>query len=139
VCSKIDEDAPQFARYVLREIAQHLEGGRVERVPNKDTSDLNLEHVFPKRAKLTEWPGFDKNSAKTYLNRLGNLTLLGTIPNCEVGDAPYADKRTVYRDSPLRLTSDIAKAYPKEWTPASVDKRQREMARIAKSLWQAAP
>lgn len=61
-------------------------------------ADLHLEHVLPvKYNKYTEWQHITKETASTWLNSAGNLTLLGGAKNIEASNNPFDVKMEVYR------------------------------------------
>lgn len=46
-----------FARYILLAIERHLAGEKQpEFVPNENVDEMNLEHILPRKAKVTDWP-----------------------------------------------------------------------------------
>ena len=55
------------------------------------------------------------------------------VPNSDVGNAGFADKRPLYEESPYRLTKMIAEAA--DWTPEQVIARQRRLAELALTAW----
>ncbi len=70
---------------------------------------------------------------KGYVNRLGNQALLRASDNSHVGNAGFADKRRLYRESPYRLTKTVADAA--DWTPEEVVARQKRLAELALAAW----
>lgn len=61
-------------------------------------ADLHLEHVLPvKYNKYAEWQHITKETAGTWLNSAGNLTLLGGAKNIEASNNPFDVKMEVYR------------------------------------------
>lgn len=60
-------------------------------------------------------------------------TLLERKPNQRLGQAAFEDKKVVFANSQFALTADVARLA--EWTPARLEQRQRELARIATAIW----
>jgi hypothetical protein len=104
------EDNPKLARYYLRcleAVKRHDEGQLVDEV-TEDEDAVNLEHVLPQQPSLKEWPTFDEETAKVSCYRLGNQTLLLKKENRGLGNCAFAKKRSLYKNSDVRLTKDIA-------------------------------
>ena len=68
-------------------------------------------------------------------NRIGNMTLLESAVNREVGNAPYTEKRAAYEGSVYALTREVVEMAPDEWTFALMENRQRLLARRATQVW----
>lgn len=69
--------------------------------------------------------------------RLGNMALMETGPNREVGNADYATKRAVYAVSIFSLTRKVAEENA-DWTSSRIEARQRALAKMATSVWRVA-
>ena len=123
----------QLARYYLRslEIAANQES-EPWFMPNEDWSIINLEHILPKNPQGS-WPQFSDDETAMYVNRLGNQALLRASDNSHVGNAGFADKRRLYRESPYRLTKTVADVV--DWTPEEVVARQQRLAELALAAW----
>ena len=123
-----------IARYYLRKLEQAYRTTS-ELEPIKNPEKANLEHVLPANpTNLQEdWPSFDENSHKTYYCRLGNLTLLDKKMNSDIGNGPFEDKKSIYKESELIITKKIAEYY--DWTPSEIEKRQKELAKKAVEIW----
>lgn len=104
--------------------ARELEPGR----------SLTLEHIFP-RSPGHNWSTLlraDPAFAEECTYRLGNMCLLTGV-NRALGNAGFEEKKEVYAQSDLLLTRRVAEF--DTWNRETVDKRQREMARLAVALW----
>lgn len=123
-----------LARYYLQALERSMSGEKnPELVPNTLEKDVDLEHILPQHPKLSEWPDFDEESVKASHSRLGNLTLMKSGENKNVGNKPFSIKRTAYAASKFRLNQDLALA--NEWTGEAIAKRQIYMAKIAVKTW----
>ena len=82
---------------------------------------------------------------QNYKNRLGNLTLvdkkknsfLGVNPferKCDAGKDKNGVEKGCFKNSLISLTREIVKW--NVWTRDSIDKRQEELAKAAKDIWQ---
>lgn len=121
-----------LARYILRRINGHIsrESGAGRNAPGTD-----LEHILPKRFQRNwtvdrkDFPG----SPERYVHRLGNMTLLATQLNRELGNQPFEAKREVFASEPLEITQMIAE--DPRWTAEAIGRRQNWMAGIAIKIW----
>lgn len=123
-----------LARFYLNRLESALNSSEIqELVPNPSTAHINLEHVLPQtltESWLKTWKG---DSARGYQKRLGNLALINSKENSKVGNEDFAKKREQYAKSSIMLTKKIAEF--EEWTPESIDERQRQMAELAIKAW----
>ena len=123
----------ELARYYLRSLERAVnEEPEPWFMPVEDRSIINLEHVLPRRPE-DRWPQFSDDEAAAYVNRLGNQALLRASDNSRAGNAGFAEKRPLFRESPYRLTRLVADA--EEWTPAEVVARQKRLAGLALAAW----
>ena len=99
-------------------------------------NQLTLEHLLPKGSEHWDgWKGFEENGHDLYINRIGNLTLLGNDDNksSNKGNANWKVKKPTLESSMFSINkyfSDID-----DWTPESIEKRQEELAKLAAKIW----
>jgi hypothetical protein len=123
----------KFARYYLRSLEMTAKNeSEPWFVPQDDKQVINLEHVLPKKPE-ENWPQFDEETVRQWTTRLGNLALMRASENSDLRSQAFSDKKLVYTDSPYLLTSQIAEAG--EWTPETIDERQRTLADLAVKTW----
>lgn len=95
-----------------------------------------VEHILPvSQSHLGYWPRFDEQSHQANVHRIGNLTLLSNSDN-KPGAATnrsFTRKQEIFSRSTINLTSGIAKV--KEWSPGTIEKRQKGMAKLAAQVW----
>ncbi len=104
-----------------------------------NTASYTIEHILPQNEALNkEWQdmlGADwKAVQKTWLHRLGNLTLTGY--NSTYSDRPFTEKKTIehgFNVSPLRLNQYV-KAQP-VWTVREMEERGKKLAEKALVEW----
>jgi len=121
-----------LARYILNKLNDHIMGtdGAAEGKPMTD-----LEHILPKRfqrnwtVERKDFPG----GPEKYVHRLGNMTLLTTNLNRELGNQPYETKRQAFAGEALELTRRIAEE--PRWTADAIGRRQNWMAGLAIKIW----
>jgi predicted transport protein len=104
-----------------------------------DTSNYTIEHILPQNERLPEpWqrmlgPEW-KTVQKTWVHRLGNLTLTGY--NSTYSDRPFDEKKTIsggFEQSSVRLNKFV-REQPK-WTTDEIEKRGHVLADRALQIW----
>lgn len=93
-------------------------------------ASVTIEHVLPLSASRKGWLaafGADPERITTYALSLGNLCLVPSEVNRELGDKIYGSKRKIMRAYGLPETSALAAdiATTTEWTPEVIDGRTR--------------
>ena len=108
-------------------------------------ADLHLEHIIPKtidtkksKREFGDWIEYlGENSVekhKTYVNRIGNFTLLGQKLNIVASNNPFTDKLIEYKKSNISLTTDIAENFT-SFRFIDVENRSISMGKEAIQLW----
>jgi predicted transport protein len=126
--------------YGLRVCRHLLEG--LENFGSKeptDTSSYSIEHIMPQNERLRrgwrEMLGGDwKEIQKTWLHRLGNLTLTGY--NTTYSDREFDEKKTIeggFSDSSVRLNKFVREQ--PVWTPKEMTARTNELIKRALKVW----
>jgi len=104
-----------------------------------DTSSYSIEHIMPQNERLrAEWRKMLgdnwKDIQKTWLHRLGNLTLTGY--NSTYSDRPFEEKKTIkggFSDSAVRLNKFVREQ--PVWTEKEITVRTNELAARAVQVW----
>ena len=124
---------PAWRRYVLYCLEQQLRTDQGKEELKIDPSKCQVEHIYPQTpasGHWSKWPHHDE-----YINRLGNLTLLGQSINASLKNKAFAVKRVRYEEkSEIELTKDIAAEYT-TWTRNQVRNRQVSLAALALNTW----
>jgi hypothetical protein len=125
--------------YVLQRLDTALSKGNA----SYDFSTITIEHVLPQKpAKGSEWETLfpSQQEREKYVHRLGNLVLLSRRKNGEAQNFKFEQKKKTYfstqKDklvSPFALTSQVLRE--QEWTPAVIEKRQKELIGVLKKVW----
>lgn len=126
--------------YGLR-ICRHLLEG-LENYDTKeptDTSSYSIEHIMPQNERLRRgWRDMLgenwKDVQKTWLNRLGNLTLTGY--NSTYSDRDFDEKKKIqggFSDSSVRLNKFVREQ--PEWTAKEMGIRTNDLAKRALKVW----
>ncbi len=110
---------------------------------------LHIEHILPQQpGSSSQWvKDFSEEERELYTHSLANLTLLGGKKNSQASNLDFKDKKKIYMGEEIRLnkkktframtcykmTIGIAHHYT-EWTPKSLEKREKELIRIIESV-----
>lgn len=122
----------RVVRFILCSLEKHL-----SRQDHSFTSDaFNIEHVLPQNAP-DGWGGFTNDDAEALMFRLGNMTLMQTGANRDLGNAPYVEKRPVLQQSGFAITKKLGDDNA-EWTPERIAAHQTWMANQATAIWRIA-
>jgi hypothetical protein len=149
--------------YILNEIERSLSRGGLVPADHGQTAANNIEHILPRnlsRTRTSEWPTWrdpadvtrGSDDHKLYRNRIGNLLLLESDINKEVGDYEFLAKKTgaypgraatvrgrarlAFKDSALQLPKRLVRdRQTTVWTSQSIEDRQAELAKIALRVW----
>lgn len=123
---------PHLARYYLRSMEKSLkQDPHPEYVPNEDVRDVNLEHVLPLHPDES-WQS-ESESAEAAQKFLGNMVLLKSTQNKDIGNSSFEKKRKVLSESGYYITKKVA-AYD-SWGVDEIKKHQIELAMIARKTW----
>ena len=120
-------------------IKQFLLG--INRHETPDAMALNehqcsIEHILPVSSEHgRQWTGFHGVDLEDWIHRTGNLTLMSAADNKPGSkyNSSFANKQTSYKDSSVAMTRRLFTE--DNWTPATIEKRQLEMAKIAALVW----
>jgi hypothetical protein len=122
----------QITRYILCELERQKSG--VDYDFQSDT--ISLEHICPINPE-DGWPTFTDTEIEELSSRIGNITLLQTGQNKNLGNAEYLAKRPVYATSTFLLTREVAEQNA-DWKPDRITTRQKALANLATSIWRVA-
>lgn len=110
----------------------------------KMDDDLHVERILPQKPTLSsQWvKDFSEEERELYTHSLANLTLLGGTKNKEASNLDFKDKKKIYMGEEKKTframtcydtTKDIAHHYT-EWTPKSLEKREKDLMSIIESV-----
>lgn len=129
-------------KYILEMIENELTNNTKEKMISS-RADVHIEHIMPRvlvRNQSTDIEGSWKadlgsraSEYSVYVNRIGNLTLLGSELNITASNSPFLEKKDKYGQSVIQLTKEICKK--EKWTFNEIEKRSEYLARIAKKIW----
>jgi hypothetical protein len=119
----------KVVRYILFKIERH----ETDRDLDEESDAYSLEHILPENP-AKGWEHIDDSLADGLTYRLGNIALLETNKNRDLGNADYATKLKIYQTSEFHTTKAIAEHY-KEWNEDKVEARQTWLAKDAAHIW----
>lgn len=124
-----------MARYYLRAIENHRnKKENPELLVNANPNEVNLEHILPKKPIKEDWPLFSEDNFNENIKKIGDLTLLDSIINTEIGNLSYSEKREHYGKSRLWITKMINESY-EDWSPDNINDRQEKLSELAIDTW----
>ena len=126
-----------FGRRILWHLLERLENANTKEP--SDTSEYSIEHVMPQNENLdSAWKTMLGSSwqevQKTWLHRLGNLTL--TAYNSRYSDRTFQEKVSIsggFKESAVRLNQFIREQ--STWTVTEMEKRGHQLAERALEIW----
>ncbi len=93
-----------------------------------------LEHIVPQNPeKLSDW-GMTETEHKNYVNKIGNLTLVGKKFNSVMSNKPYKEKIKELSKSEINIANEIAHKY-KSWGKKEIDERMDEILSFIFTQW----
>jgi ribosomal protein L16 Arg81 hydroxylase len=145
-------------RYILAKLTQYVEEkawGNPAHASLRQYLDaaVHVEHILPQTPTPAVRDSFDKaDEYDSWVERLGNLTLLEKTINGSVSNEGYVKKKPGYAQSSLLLTKSLA-TKPNvgvntqlnravkdllqfdEWNSSTILKRQQMFAALARCVW----
>jgi hypothetical protein len=127
---------PKLRTYILLRLDLALSGGGA--TYNYDL--ITVEHVLPQNPPpASQWVKWfpDATMRTEVVHRLGNLALLTRKKNSSASNFEFEKKKMSYfikgGVSPFTITTQVVKE--KEWTPAIVQQRQKDLLDKLKAVW----
>ncbi|MCZ0871253.1 DUF262 domain-containing HNH endonuclease family protein [Peribacillus sp. AS_2] len=129
-------------KYILEMIENALTNNTKEKTISGRT-DVHIEHIMPREIVRksvkeieTTWQkelGSRAPEYSMFVNRIGNLTLLGSELNISASNYPFLEKKKKYEQSIIMLTKEICQE--EKWTFEEISIRSAYLAGIAKKIW----
>lgn len=117
-------------RYLLAKIERQLGGSDI----SDDAMTATVEHILPENPGETGWEQFTSEAHERSYERLGNYSLLERSLNGQcAANAAFVTKQVAYAQSQYQTSRKLTELA--EWTEVTIEKRQAELARVAKSIW----
>lgn len=122
----------KIVRYILSKLEKQAGGIDFD----MDSPSYTIEHILPQSPE-DGWDAFNDRDLETFVYRLGNMVMLEVGKNKEIANKPYDDKRPLLQQSGMLLTRKLAEENA-EWTPERLDAWQKQLAKLATSVWRIA-
>lgn len=119
----------RVVRFILFALEAQLSGQHFE----AESAKYGIEHVLPENPN-DGWDQFDEQQREASTYRLGNMTLLATAANRDLGNSGYAEKCSAYQESDFAITRKLAEDFD-TWTVEKLHSRQGWMAKQAAGIW----
>ncbi|MBQ7625732.1 MAG: DUF262 domain-containing protein [Rhodocyclaceae bacterium] len=120
----------KLAKYILCKLESDASG--VARDFEVDAG--SIEHILPENPSAAWDDNFQPSRQEDFIYRIGNLTLLESGLNREIGNNQLQEKLPCYKQSQYQLTQRISADYD-DWTPAVLNARQKLLASRAVHIW----
>lgn len=121
----------KLAKYILARLECDASG----RACDADADPATVEHILPENP-LADWEAvFPRDHWDKAIYRLGNLVLIESSLNRQIGNTAYPEKVAAYANSSYQMARNIAEEAPDEWNLARLEARQERMAQRAVHLW----
>lgn len=116
--------------FILKEIERYLRKKRnLEAWRSPGRKEVNIEHILPKEIENTKWKDyFNDEEHDVYVNKLGNLTLLGEKLNKSQKNSFFDKKKDFYKKSTIVMTMDLENY--SSWGIQEIQLRQNYFADI---------
>lgn len=118
-------------RYMLRKI--HNYQNKETRII-ADNNLIHVEHIMPKKLRRADDWKVNPEQHELYVNRLGNLTLLGEEYNRNAVNKDFNSKKDIYDMSEIPMTNSLTNYNC--WSIDEIEARQEDLAKIALDIWQ---
>ena len=119
----------RVVRFILFRLEAQLSGQRFD----FESAKYGVEHVLPENPN-DGWDQFDDQQREAATYRLGNMTLLATAANRDLGNSGYVEKHSAYQESDFAITRKLAEDFD-TWTVEKLHSRQGWMAKQATGIW----
>jgi hypothetical protein len=122
-----------YQRYVLEALEDYLSHPGSEMPPEKPVAGaktLWIEHIYP-QAPDQHWGRWRDHDS--YINRIGNLTLIHKKLNAGAKNKALPEKKKYYADSGLYMNKELEQL--DNWSPSVIDDRQAAFARAVTHIW----
>lgn len=131
--SKVLHTANARNKHIVRYLLAHIEQQEYHTAIDIADSSLSIEHILPESPDES-WGHVEDHRQADLCYRLGNMTLLESSLNRDLGNANFAAKQRVYKQSAYRSTKALADL-DVPWDENTIIYRQRKLAKIACTVW----
>ena len=122
----LEVDNSSKAKYILLSIERHLDPKSLAGMEK-----LQLEHILPRKPTLA-WERAVPDHA-SYVDRLGNMTIVSGPSNRGMSNKPFAEKKKELAKTHLALNEQVC-CYP-NWDAGIIESFQGFLAKKAPKVW----
>lgn len=102
-----------------------------------EEASATIEHILPENPGSIWDSTFPPAIQEEYIYKIGNYTLLASSVNKKLdSETPFAEKLSAYQQSAYKLSNQYCDY--DDFTPATLQVRQKKLAGIAKGVWKSA-
>ena len=122
----------QVVKYVLFEIENRVSNRGYDYSSDK----YNIEHILPEHPE-DGWSTFTDEQVERSVFGIGNMTIIASAQNRDLGNKPFPEKRAAFEKSESEITQKVA-VENEEWAPDRIASRQQGLAAQATGIWRLA-
>ncbi|WP_438766581.1 DUF262 domain-containing protein [Kushneria sp. TE3] len=121
-----------IVNYIFRNIENQLDP---EEKTLEDTQHVHIEHIMPQTlsAAWSDELGEAADQHGLYVNRWGNLTLLGGKKNVSASNQTFMHKNEIYSSSKIAMARELTQV--QAWGIQEIEDRQARLAALADAIW----
>lgn len=86
-----------------------------------------IEHIFPQSWQDTNYNGWNKPEAETYLNMLGNKIVFEKRLNIQAGNNYFGKKKERYKESKIKEVQALSQIPQSDWLKEDIEDRNSEI------------
>lgn len=125
--TRTGEKQKKLVKYVLEKIEYH------KHTSNVDYLDTSIEHIYPEKAKNSDWT---EKLDEADVKNIANLTLLDRDLNSEVGNLNYGKKKIIICAKTNLLATKEIFDNNYDWTKDELNKRKENLIEtIYNEIW----
>ena len=100
-----------------------------------DSPEYTIEHILPNKGSHDDsyWRDSFGHILEQNVQRIGNMTLVVSRDNRDVGTMSFTKKKEILRSLSLEIVKQICEC--KDWNPSSLDDYQKWLAERATQVW----
>lgn len=127
-----DSKNNRIVKYILSEIERQSHHDNVD----FEAPAVSVEHILPQNPE-DGWNNVAEHEFDALVYRLGNMTLLESGINKDIGNKPFGQKRLAYSPSQYATTKAIGSDFV-QWGATEITQRQNSMSGVATGVWRVA-
>lgn len=89
-------------------------------------SNVEIEHIFPKKWQNTNYNGWEEEDARAHLDKFGNKIVFEKRLNILAGNGYFGKKKEKYTKSEIAQVRDLGSYAKNDWEKIDIEKREIE-------------